>query len=368
MHNTKVSVLIPCYNMEKKISRMLESLLSQTIRDFKVYVIDDGSKDKSKEIVESYIDIFHKKGIILNYVRQENGGVSAAVNNGLSRVDTEYFCLPDADDYLESTYMEECISFLSSHKDCGVVFTQCNVYHQDNLKKKVGLLQRKDHFQKQNEEIIHDFIWGTNVYYCPDYMIRTSDFMRANGEMKIEAGRYGQNYQILLPITYHTKCGYIEKPLYNYIIYKQSISHGRRTIEQRYNSINGGKVSLHETLKKMRLDEDKERELHHQVDQKIAIQKAEVALEYGEKKLFNENYNKIDVDFVPAGLKKSYQRQNWPLWFSLIKIEKQLRSVISSSSLFFNFKATLIQIMESKVKEKCSETIKKLWIHRKTAL
>ena len=50
----KVTVIIPCYNMELKISRMLNSLMTQTSREFKVYVIDDGSKDKSKDRSEEH--------------------------------------------------------------------------------------------------------------------------------------------------------------------------------------------------------------------------------------------------------------------------------------------------------------------------
>lgn len=337
----KVTVIIPCYNMELKISRMLNSLMTQTSREFKVYVIDDGSKDKSKAVIEDYVERFARLGISLNYIHQDNAGVSAAVNNGLKRVDTDFFCLPDADDYLEATYMEECIGFLMSHQDCGIVFTQCNVFHQNQLGKRIGLLQRKDAFEKPKIDICKDFIWGNGVYYCPNYMIRTKDFKIANGDLQIEAGRYGQNYQILLPITFSTRSGYIAKPLYNYIIYNQSISHGKRTIEQRYMSFDGGTKSLHETIKKMKLDEDIECEFHYQIEQKNAIQKAEVACEYGDKKLFEEFYGQIDREYLSSKLKRIYNRRKWPLLFKFESFKIRSRKMLSGSDLTYKIKSFL---------------------------
>lgn len=323
--NIKVTVIIPCFNMEGKIHRMLDSLLAQTVRFFTVYIIDDGSSDKSKDIIAEYIPKFDNIGVVLNYVYQNNAGVSSAVNNGLSKVETEFFCLPDADDFLGRTYLEECVTYLSSHKECGVVFTQCNVFKDGFFKTPVGLLQRKDQFQTDRESICMDFIWGNNVYYCPDYMIRTSDFFRANGSMQIESGRSGQNYQMLLPIVYYYKSGYIEKPLYNYVIYKQSISHGHRTLSQRLNSLNGGIKSLHETITTMNLSTDKSERFHYVIEQKEYTQKALIACEYGDRKLFEEYYKKIENDFITLRLKVLYTLKNFPLFLLCYSYLKKMR-------------------------------------------
>lgn len=324
----KITVIIPCYNMEGKIHRLMDSLLAQTTKCFVVYVIDDGSKDKSREVVENYIPRFESIGVKLNYIYQQNAGVSSAVNNGLSRIRTEFFCLPDADDFLEMTYLEECVNYLSSHCDCGVVFTQCNVFKDGRMNSPTGILQRKDKFDTDTESIFIDFIWGHNVYYCPDYMIRTKDFLQANGSMQIESGRYGQNYQMLLPIVYYYKCGYIEKPLYNYVIYKQSISHGHRTLQQRLNSIEGGIISLHETVRTMSLPEKKTEWLHYIIEQKNNIQKALVACEYGDRKLLEDNYINIDQKYLTSRLKLLYYFRYMPFSLYCFSYIMKLRNML----------------------------------------
>lgn len=336
--DVRVTIIVPCYNMGEKIHRMLDSLLSQSIHCFKIFVIDDGSKDNSREVVKSYKEKFSSIGVELNYIFQSNGGVSEAVNNGLKRVDTDFFCLPDADDFLAPTYMQEFMDYFDRHEDCGIVFSMCNVFHVSDRKNPVGVLQRKDEFKQDGESLCKDFIWGTNVYYCPDYMIRTKDFIRANGSLEIENGRYGQNYQMLLPMVYHSKCGYINKPLYNYIIYRQSISHGKRTLLQHYASFDGGTKSLHETIKKMNLPSETENSFHKIVDQKNAIQKADKACEYGNKQLFEQFFQEIAEDFLSSSLRKIYDKRNTFLFFYLVTKYKRTKTAIRNSTLIYKIK------------------------------
>lgn len=101
----KVSIIIPVYNCEKYIGRCLESVLSQTYSDIEILVIDDGSQDKSLEIIrqlaqgESKIQVYH----------QENKGVSVARNQGLERARGKYLAFLDGDDYLGKNYIEKMV-------------------------------------------------------------------------------------------------------------------------------------------------------------------------------------------------------------------------------------------------------------------
>lgn len=95
-----ISVVIPAYNAAKTIVRCVDSLLSQTFQDWELIIIDDGSKDNTLEICQSFQDkriyVYHK----------ENGGVSSARNSGLTYAKGEYIAFMDADDYLEPMYLE----------------------------------------------------------------------------------------------------------------------------------------------------------------------------------------------------------------------------------------------------------------------
>lgn len=85
-----VSLLTPCYNMEKYIFRLLDSVLSQTYPTVEMIIIDDGSSDKSADIIKSYIPKFSERGYSLKYVFQENSGQSVAIQNGLLLVKGKY--------------------------------------------------------------------------------------------------------------------------------------------------------------------------------------------------------------------------------------------------------------------------------------
>jgi glycosyltransferase involved in cell wall biosynthesis len=86
-----VSVIIPNYNYAKYLREAVDSVLSQTYQHIEIIVVDDGSKDKSREIIESY-------GEKIKSILQKNQGVSAARNNGVAESKGEYIAFLDADD------------------------------------------------------------------------------------------------------------------------------------------------------------------------------------------------------------------------------------------------------------------------------
>ena len=86
------SVVIPLYNKERYIKRTLESVLDQTFTDFEILVVDDGSTDKSYEIIDSI------KDPRIRLIRQENGGPSKARNRGIKEAKGEFIAFLDADD------------------------------------------------------------------------------------------------------------------------------------------------------------------------------------------------------------------------------------------------------------------------------
>ena len=92
----KYSIVIPVYNAGPYLSRCLESVLNQSISDFEVVIINDGSTDNSEEVINSFQDDRIK------YFKKENGGVSDARNFGVDQVQGDYFMFVDADDYVSS--------------------------------------------------------------------------------------------------------------------------------------------------------------------------------------------------------------------------------------------------------------------------
>ena len=298
MNNKKlVTVIIPCFNMEHKISPLFESLLKQTSTDYVIYVIDDGSIDNSKNIIMSYVDRFNSIGVELNYVYQQNSGVAAAVNTGLKYVNTEFFCLPDADDYLENEYIEKCSGFLKSNLNCGIVFTECNVYHESDMKRPYTIFKRNDKFKSDNNKIIKDFIWGNNVYFSPNYMIRTKAFVSSNRSMEIfHNTRGGQNPQMIVPELVNCKIGYIDKPLYNYIHYRKSHSHEVfNTVQNILNRLEIDKGVWNNTIKGLNISSSSKTVFLKEVEQHFLVLKAQIAFDYGFMEIYSKCYAHIEA-------------------------------------------------------------------------
>lgn len=105
MNNPKVSVIVPVYNVEKYIRRCVDSILSQTFTDFELLLVDDGSKDKSAVICDGYVTDDHR----IRVLHKENGGVSSARNLGIEEAKGEWISFVDADDWIDSDYLENLL-------------------------------------------------------------------------------------------------------------------------------------------------------------------------------------------------------------------------------------------------------------------
>ena len=107
MNNPKISVIAPVYNVEKYLPRCIDSILAQTFTDFELLLIDDGSKDHSREICDEYA----KKDSRIRVFHKENGGVSSARNLGLDNVKGEWITFVDSDDYLKMEFLSNLTKY-----------------------------------------------------------------------------------------------------------------------------------------------------------------------------------------------------------------------------------------------------------------
>ncbi len=102
MASPRVSIVMPCYNGAAFLAAAVDSVLAQTYRDYELIVVDDGSTDRSAEILAGY-------GGRLRVIRQSNRGVSAARNNGIGQARGELVGFLDSDDYWDPEFLEEMV-------------------------------------------------------------------------------------------------------------------------------------------------------------------------------------------------------------------------------------------------------------------
>ncbi|MDI6733464.1 MAG: glycosyltransferase family 2 protein [Planctomycetota bacterium] len=112
----KVSVIMSVYNTEKFLKEAVDSILTQTFKDFEFIIINDGSTDKTQKIIESYND---NRIIILN--NNQNIGASASRNKGLEIARSEYIARMDADDISLPDRLTKQVEFLDKYKNIGYV-------------------------------------------------------------------------------------------------------------------------------------------------------------------------------------------------------------------------------------------------------
>ena len=112
----KISIIIPAYNAGKYIERCLLSVINQTYRDIEIVVVNDGSTDNTKDIVEEIINQYCH--VFIKLVNIPNGGLANARNVGLSYASGDYFCNLDADDFLDLGIFEEISNIEGSFDIC----------------------------------------------------------------------------------------------------------------------------------------------------------------------------------------------------------------------------------------------------------
>lgn len=117
MSRVAISVIIPVYNAEKYLADCLDSLREQSFADFEVWMIDDGSTDRSGEICDS----FQGKDNRFHAVHKANGGVSSARNAALEHAHGEWICFVDSDDSVERDYLRNLHKAAGGQKDILIV-------------------------------------------------------------------------------------------------------------------------------------------------------------------------------------------------------------------------------------------------------
>lgn len=145
-NNIKISVIIPVYNAEKYLEKCLESIAQQTVNDFELVLINDGSKDSSQQIIDAFIEKNNRQeqGRIssIQCKVKENAGQAAARNDGLTMAQGEYIAFIDSDDYMEPDYLETLYKAAVENDSEMVTCGYSMVDHKGNLIRKVRMSEK----------------------------------------------------------------------------------------------------------------------------------------------------------------------------------------------------------------------------------
>lgn len=128
-NNLKLSIIIPVYNVEKYLSKCLESIVNQTYNNLDIIIIDDGSTDSSGKICDEYSKIDKR----IKIFHQTNQGVSAARNKGIDLATGEYLTFIDSDDWIEKDYFEKAVEYLNKFNPVVMINNYLKIDKDENI-------------------------------------------------------------------------------------------------------------------------------------------------------------------------------------------------------------------------------------------
>ena len=282
-----VTIIIPCYNGQAYLERFIESLKNQTYKNLQIIFVDDGSSDNTLKILRKYTRDF-KEFAQYEVLTKENGGAASAVNYALKHVKGEYLCWADCDDIIEPYAIEKKAQFLDKNEEYALVMNWAKAYDY-NTNNFIRNLSIKE--EDRNENIFKKLIYPGVPCYPGVFMIRTRVlFERLNNKTITYDKNVGQNWQLLLPVAYKNKCGYIDEYLYKYFVREDSHSHNTN-YEKELVRIECQERILKETL--YFIDKKDKNELFSFVDNVTKLKKMKQAFIAEDINTYKENLHNL---------------------------------------------------------------------------
>lgn len=140
----KVSIIVPVYNVLEYLPECIESLLSQSYKNYEIILVNDGSNDGSGNLCDEYTQNYENIFVL----HKENGGISSARNAGLDLATGDYIAFVDSDDFVSSDYLKVMVDLIEKY-DCDLV---CCDYNRGKV---VDWSQKEEVIEvRENKEIL----------------------------------------------------------------------------------------------------------------------------------------------------------------------------------------------------------------------
>lgn len=220
-----VSVIIPCYNRDAYIKKTINSVIVQTYPHIEILCVDDGSTDRTREILETYKD----KIQILEHPERKNKGQSAAINLGLKYSHGEYIAILDSDDLFFPEKIEKQVSFLAKHKEFGLVYS--DGYNINAAGEILYNIFPENHIEDNSPVRM---LMECHFNLPSNSLVRKSVFDKAG--FFDESMRSAQDHDMAIRIMEITQAAYLNMPLWCYRRHSESQS-GKHALRRWYTGL-----------------------------------------------------------------------------------------------------------------------------------
>ncbi|MCC5944603.1 MAG: glycosyltransferase [Bernardetiaceae bacterium] len=215
-----VTVMMPAYNAEKYIAEAIESILNQSFQDFELLVLDDGSTDKTQEIVTAY----QKQNAKIKFIQNpENKGLSYTRNRLLAEAKGKYLAILDSDDIALPSRLEKQVNYLEQNPKVGLLGT--GVIYVDAEGKEQSVNVRLHDNKRIPCRLLFQNVMGQSTIMMRQAMKRftySMEYLTA------------EDYQLWVRMSYHTEIANLSEPLIRYRQHDQNISVARQALNSEY--------------------------------------------------------------------------------------------------------------------------------------
>lgn len=304
----KFSIIIPVYNVEKYIKKCVDSVFNQTFKDYEVIVVNDGTPDKSMEMIKEY-DV--------TIINQKNQGLSSARNNAVKKAKGDYIIFLDSDDYWRKDLLKEINKSLKNNPD--VVRFQIQEIFEDQD----GILEHKEKgFEGLNG--VDAFNTICNYHYLENawcYAIKRKYFEKNKFEFK--KGKIHEDFGLLpLVIIKADIVNSIEYIGYNYLQRKTSIMGNKsyeKTIKKVSDMFEHYKFLINE-IDKTNIDSKVFKSfVANSTILKICELKGKEYKEFKRKLKEEKVYDNLLIDTLPRKIKKQLLKISPKLYYKITK-------------------------------------------------
>lgn len=205
-----VSVIIPCYNAAKTLPLTLKSLENQSYQDFEVIIINDGSTDNIKDVVNSHMN---QSSLNIRFIEQDNSGVSAARNNGLRNANGQYICFLDGDDVYHREFLTLMVELVEQNNiDVSFAYLDRDI---DSILNKKEINSRNTSIINKND-LMKTFMYEKENIHFGGFIYKM-DIIRKHNICFTAGAEYGEDLEFAWKYLTHCSTGIIIKDkMYGY--------------------------------------------------------------------------------------------------------------------------------------------------------
>ncbi len=340
MATPKISIIIPVYNVEKYLSKCIDSLVAQTLNDIEIICVDDESPDNSATVIEEYA----KKDSRIKLISQKNTGASGARNSALKIARGQYILFVDGDDWIENDACEVLYD-IAVKNDTDVVMFACMLEYKNNTLNKFAFEQDRIDFIGPECEMLHrrhigmigdelahperqDFLCSVWAKLYKRKIIADNDIIFPDIN---EIGSYEDGMFNLYYFKFVKSAVYIRKPLYHYRkdnVDSNTSNYKPKLPEQREYLYN----LMEKYIKENELNIDFSNALQNRIALGIigtglnivsgkigALEKIKLIKQLITKKRYREAVIKLQTGMMPI---------HWKVFFSFVKFKMHLQFIV----------------------------------------